>query len=178
MTRYSKDASGRYVIHGHKYEMLEGSRAQVMHGNAYKTSGGLKKHELLQNKSGRIVSRKKHTTAKKEKRLIKAGYGTKKGKFGAVKLNKSKRGGSKGGYSSGMNSNPASVDGNDSGVGSYAFGTGAVSPQYAGSRSRRRHRRRGRRGGAASPTTSASSLSSMVKNLGTTMANAPAPAAK
>ena len=143
MTRYSKDANGRYVIHGHKYEMLEGSRAQVMHGNAYKTSGGLKKHELLQNKSGRIVSRKKHTTAKKEKRLIKAGYGTKKGKFGAVKLNKSKRGGSKGGYSSGMNSNPASVDGNDSGVGSYAFANGAV-PQNAGSR-RRKHSRRHRR---------------------------------
>ena len=143
MTRYSKDANGRYVIHGHKYEILEGSRAQVMHGNAYKTSGGLKKHELLQNKSGRIVSRKKHTTAKHEKRLIKAGYGTRKGKFGAVKLNKSKRGGSKGGYSSGMNSSPASVEGNDSGVGSYAFSNGAV-PQNAGSR-RRKHSRRHRR---------------------------------
>jgi hypothetical protein len=78
--------------------MLEGSRAQVLHGTAYKTSGGLKKHELLQNKNGRIVSRKKHLTAKKEKRLVKAGYGTKKGKFGYVKIGKSKkmRGGYKG----------------------------------------------------------------------------------
>jgi hypothetical protein len=37
------------------------------------------------NKNGRIVSRKKHATAKKEKRLEKAGYFTKKGKFGAVR---------------------------------------------------------------------------------------------
>jgi len=86
MTRYTKNANGHYLIHGHKYEMLEGSRAQVMHGTAYKTSGGLKKHELLQNKNGRIVSRKKHNTAKREKRLVRAGYGTKKGFFGAVPL--------------------------------------------------------------------------------------------
>jgi hypothetical protein len=58
------------MIHGHKYEILEGSRAQVMHGTAYKTSGGLKKSDLLQNKNGRIVSKKKHATAKKERRLV------------------------------------------------------------------------------------------------------------
>lgn len=91
MTRYTKDSQGRYVIHGVKYEMLEGSRAQVLHGTAYKTSGELKKSDLLQNKNGRIVSRKKHETAKREKRLLKAGYGTRKGKFGAVKLNSSRR---------------------------------------------------------------------------------------
>ena len=91
MTRYTKNSSGHYLIHGHKYEMLEGSRAQVLHGTAYKTSGGLKKHELLQNKNGRIVSRKKHMTAKKEKRLVRAGFGTKKGKFGYVKIGKSKK---------------------------------------------------------------------------------------
>ncbi len=97
MTRYTKNSSGHYLIHGHKYEMLEGSRAQVLHGTAYKTSGGLKKHEIMMNKNGRIVSRKKHMTAKKEKRLVKAGYGTKKGKFGYVKLGKSKK--MRGGYS-------------------------------------------------------------------------------
>jgi len=86
MTRYTKNAEGHYMIKGHKYEMLEGSRAQVHHGTAYKTSGGLTKDDLLQNKNGRIVSKKKHNTAKKEKRLINAGYGTKKGHFGAVKL--------------------------------------------------------------------------------------------
>jgi hypothetical protein len=90
MTRYTKNANGRYLIHGNKYEMLEGSRAQVMHGTAYKTSGGLKKSEIMMNKNGRIVSRKKHITAKKEKRLVRAGYGTKKGKFGFVKIGKSK----------------------------------------------------------------------------------------
>jgi hypothetical protein len=86
MTRYTKDARGFYIIQGRKYEVLEGSRAQVMHGTAYKTSGGLKKTQLLQNKNGRIVSRKKHTTAKRERRLIKAGFGTRKGQFGAVRL--------------------------------------------------------------------------------------------
>jgi len=89
MTRYTKNSNGHYVIQGKTYEMLEGSRAQVVHGTAYKTSGGLTKNNLLQNKNGRIVSKKKHLTAKKEKRLIKAGYGTQKGKFGAVKLSSS-----------------------------------------------------------------------------------------
>jgi hypothetical protein len=91
MTRYTKNANGHYVIHGKTYEMLEGSRAQVVHGTAYKTSGGLKKDALFQNKNGRIVSKKKHLTAKKEKRLIKAGYGTKKGQFGAVKLSSTRK---------------------------------------------------------------------------------------
>ena len=87
MTRYTKSASGKYMIHGKSYEMLRGSRAQVWHGSAYKTTGELKKTDLIQNKNGRIVSKAKHTTAKKEKRLVKAGYGTKKGKFGFVMLN-------------------------------------------------------------------------------------------
>lgn len=62
-----------------------GSRAQVMHGSAKHTSGGLTKKDLKYNKWGRIVSRKKSATAKKTKRLEKAGYKTRKGKFGAVK---------------------------------------------------------------------------------------------
>jgi hypothetical protein len=37
------------------------------------------------NKWGRIVSEKKHKTAKKEKRLQQYGYYAKKGKFGAIK---------------------------------------------------------------------------------------------
>ena len=65
--------------------MLIGSRAQVWHGTACKTPGGLLKNQLIMNKLGRIVSKKKHSTAKKEKRLEKAGYFTQKGKFGAVK---------------------------------------------------------------------------------------------
>ena len=69
-----------------------GSRAEVFHGTAKKTSGGLEKKDLLQNKHGEIVSRKKHNTAKKEKRLEKYGFFTQKGKFGYVKRDgKSKR---------------------------------------------------------------------------------------
>jgi len=86
MTRYSKTSSGKYNIKGKLYEQLEGSRAQVYHGTAYKTSGGLKKDDIMMNKNKRIVSKSKHTSAKKENRLVKAGYGTKKGKFGFVKL--------------------------------------------------------------------------------------------
>ena len=67
------------------YEFLVGSRRQVHNGSAFKTSGGLKKGDLMLNKHGRIVSVKKHNTAKKEKRLVKAGYLTKKGKFGFIK---------------------------------------------------------------------------------------------
>ena len=69
-----------------------GSRAEVWHGNAHHTSGGLTKKNLLKNKWGRIVSAKKHKTAKKDKRLQKAGFFAKKGTFGVVK-----RGGMKGG---------------------------------------------------------------------------------
>jgi len=62
-----------------------GSRAEVFHGTAKKTTGGLGKGGLIKNKNGEIVSRKKHLTAKKEKRLEKYGYFAKKGKFGYVK---------------------------------------------------------------------------------------------
>ncbi len=44
----------------------------------------------MKNKSGRIVSKAKHNTAKREMRLVKYGYGTKKGEFGMVKIGKSK----------------------------------------------------------------------------------------
>ena len=117
MTRYTKDANGNYVIHGHKYEMLIGSRAQVMHGTAYKTSGELTKSDLIQNKNGRIVSKKKHNLEKRVKRLIRAGYGTKKGHFGFVRIGSSKKSrGSKskkyrGGSGINLPLNPASVHG-------------------------------------------------------------------
>ena len=63
-----------------------GSRTQVMHGNAKQTSGGLKKNDLKYNKQGKIVSKKMSTIAKNENRLQKAGYTTKKGQFGAVRI--------------------------------------------------------------------------------------------
>jgi hypothetical protein len=83
--KHMKAADGTYHIQGHKYEVLEGSRAQVWHGTAYKTPGCLCKSDLIMNKNGRIVSKRKHTTAKREKRLVKAGFLTKKGQFGFIK---------------------------------------------------------------------------------------------
>ena len=96
-----KGSDGVYTVNGKKFDELFGSRAQVYHGTACKTTGGLKKSGLFKNKNGRIVSAKKHKTAKKEKRLKKYGYGYTKGKFGVVKLagthkRSSKKRGSKG----------------------------------------------------------------------------------
>ena len=59
-----------------------GTRAQVWHGTAKKTSGGLTKKALMMNKHGRIVSRRKHASGKKSiKNLEKLGYKAKKGHF-------------------------------------------------------------------------------------------------
>jgi hypothetical protein len=80
-----RQEDGHYHIGGVKYPELFGSRIQVFRGSAYKTEGGLTKDKLMVNKHGRIVSKLKHTTAKKERRLEKAGYFAKKGKFGYVK---------------------------------------------------------------------------------------------
>ena len=77
--------TGGYTIKGGFFKELFGSREQVMNGTAYKTTGGLKKSQLLMNGRGRIVSKNKYETAKKEKRLEKHGYFAKKGKFGYVK---------------------------------------------------------------------------------------------
>lgn len=63
-----------------------GSKAQVFHGTAKHTSGGLTKKDLVQNKHGRIVSRRKMALGKKAlKHLIKAGYRAKKGTFKLMK---------------------------------------------------------------------------------------------
>ena len=68
-----------------------GSRAQVMHGTAHHTTGGLTKSALKYNKAGRIVSKRKSMKAKKEKRLEKMGFKTRKGHFGVVKTKKGKK---------------------------------------------------------------------------------------
>ena len=60
-----------------------GSKAQVFHGNATHTSGGLKKGDLVKNKHGRIVSKRKQAAGFKSIHyLINAGYEPVKGKFG------------------------------------------------------------------------------------------------
>ena len=68
-----------------------GTRAQVWHGTAMKTSGGLTKKDLFMKK-GRIRSKRASRSAKKNKNLQNAGWTYKKGEFGAVKIqNKSKK---------------------------------------------------------------------------------------
>jgi len=88
MTNHRKTLRGEdgyYHIEGKRFPNLIGSRIQVFNGTAYKTEGGLVKCDLFRNKWGRIVSKKKHFTAKKEKRLQKNGYYAKKGSFGYIK---------------------------------------------------------------------------------------------
>jgi hypothetical protein len=85
MKRPVRNENGNYVINGKSYPDLFGSRQKVYNGTAYKTQGNLTKKDLLMNKWGRIVSAKKHATAKREKRLQKHGYFAKKGQFGYVK---------------------------------------------------------------------------------------------
>lgn len=91
MKRPSRGDNGMYNVSGKSFKVLIGSRQQVWHGTAYKTPGGLIKSQLLMNKHGRIVSAAKHKTAKKEKRLEKAGYFAEKGKFGYVKRKTGKK---------------------------------------------------------------------------------------
>jgi len=89
-----------------------GSRRQVWNGTSKKTSGGLTKSDLIMS-HGRIVSKSKHVSAKKEMRLLKYGYGTKKGKFGFVKINSKKhRRKMRGGHSSiSQTLSPFGIDG-------------------------------------------------------------------
>ena len=100
-----KMANGHWKLGNQTFKHLIGSRRQVMSGTAYKTNHGaikgkggdalIKKH-LKYNKSGKIVSKAK---SGKKKQLLKqlrdAGYTTKKGKFGAVKINATRKKGRK-----------------------------------------------------------------------------------
>jgi len=70
---------------GKSFPILIGSRAQVGHGTAYKTTGGLTRKDVKQNKWGKWVSAKKSTQARKDRRLQKHGFFAKKGKFGFVR---------------------------------------------------------------------------------------------
>jgi len=88
-----------------------GTRAQVWHGTAKKTTGGLTKKHLMMNKHGHIVSKKKHATGKKSiKHLRKLGYIAKKGEFKLFhKHHKSKK--MRGGMAYGGPLSPHSFDG-------------------------------------------------------------------
>ena len=90
------EEDGLYHIKGKTYKYVRGSRAQVWNRTAFKTEGGLLRNELVKS-HGRIVSLKKHKTAKKEMRLQKYGFFAEKGKFGYVKKStrKNRRSGKK-----------------------------------------------------------------------------------
>ena len=128
MTKFSRTSTGKYSVSGKTFDVLIGTRAQVWHGTAYKTTGGLCKHDLMQNKAGRIVSKAKHMSAKKDKRLVKAGYLTKKGQFGFIKNGKSMKKGRKGKGSrkmrGGKHSMASGVHSMASGMHSMASGMG------------------------------------------------------
>jgi hypothetical protein len=115
MKRPVKQDDGLYHIKGRTYKMVRGSRAQVWNETAYKTPGGLLRSELTKS-HGRIVSLKKSKTAKKEKRLEKAGYFTKKGQFGAFRKSarSSRKSSKRGGAALGGDLAPASFPQADS----------------------------------------------------------------
>jgi len=71
--------------------LTTGSRRQVWNRTAKKTSGGLKRDHLFQDKYGNIKSRRASNKAKKNKNLKKAGWTVKKGQFGAVKISDVKK---------------------------------------------------------------------------------------
>jgi len=144
-------------------KMTVGTRAQVWHGTACHTTGGLYKKDLLMNKHGRIVSRKKHHSEKKGiiSRLFKKGFKPFKGKFGvskghgdygsrsSFKSYHSKKGGGPG---TNMSLNPMPVSGLNS-------TDPSVDVQFAagmGGRRRRRHTRKHRKHGGFSPFNSLS----------------------
>jgi hypothetical protein len=86
-----KEEDGFYHVDDKQFKKLVGTRAEVMHGTAYKTSGGLTNSKLSYSKSGRIVSAVKQQSAKKEQRLKKYGYTAKKGHFGPVKISNTRK---------------------------------------------------------------------------------------
>lgn len=138
-----------------KFDHVIGSRRQVFNGSAHHTSGGLKKSDLMMSKNGRIVSKAKHITAKKENRLVKHGYGAKKGKFGYVILGKkgkktAKRGKKmKGGSGSNLPLTPANFEGEAPVMPDGDMESSVDVQMEAGQAGGRRRRTRRRRGGHA-----------------------------
>ena len=68
-----KNSSGTYDVAGKQYELLLGTRQEVWDGKAYKTSGGLLKTELILNKHGAIVSKRKSISETQLNRLVTCG---------------------------------------------------------------------------------------------------------
>ena len=88
--KHMRAADGKYHVAGKVYDLLKGSRTQVKNGTAYQTKGLLKKAQIKMNKWGKYVSVKKSKTAKRENKLFKLGFRTRKGHFGVVKTEAAK----------------------------------------------------------------------------------------
>jgi hypothetical protein len=69
MKRIFKSPDGFYYIDNCKYRKCFGSRQEVWNGDAYKTSGELTKSDLIINKSGKIISKKKFIQEKEFNRF-------------------------------------------------------------------------------------------------------------
>jgi hypothetical protein len=94
VTRKNRTRKNESVQMGGKM-ITTGTKAQVYHGTAKHTAGGLTKKDLMKTKRGRIVSKKQHASGLKAiKKLRKMGFIAKKGKFTLFRKTMKKRGGS------------------------------------------------------------------------------------
>ena len=73
LKKIMKNSSGTYDVGAKQYELLLGTRQEVWDGKAYKTSGGLLKNELILNKHGNIVSKRKSIYETQLNRLVSSG---------------------------------------------------------------------------------------------------------
>ena len=69
LKRLTKSSDGFFHIDGFKYSQCFGTRDEVWKRTAYKTAGGLTIHNLMINKHGKIVSKKKFIAEKDGIRL-------------------------------------------------------------------------------------------------------------
>jgi hypothetical protein len=111
-----------------------GSRAQVMHGTARHTAGGLTARDLMYNKSGKIVSKKKHELGNASISNIRnAGFF---GKVGQLNTSRRRRSSSRSRGAGGAVNNPGAGAGAGAGASApMAAPMGAVAypmfePQY------------------------------------------------
>ena len=69
LKRIAKSADGLYHINDQIYKKCFGTRDEVWNEISFKTTGDLLKSDLLVNKHGKIVSKKKFITEKQYNRL-------------------------------------------------------------------------------------------------------------
>ena len=73
INEYIRNKNGTYTINGKTYKKLIGSRTEVWENITYKTTGDLTKKDLMLNKQGKIVSRRKCIEETINNRFVKYG---------------------------------------------------------------------------------------------------------